>query len=137
MLRKTIGVIVGFASWSVMWLLGGMGVRLTSPASFDDSSMTTSALLLGTLVALSVVCSVSSGWVAAAIARRRMRGVTLVLGVLLLATGVPVQLSVWHQMPLWYHLTFLGLLIPATVAGGALVRLSRCDARINTTRVLA
>jgi len=35
-----------------------------------------------------------------------------VLAVLLLATGVGVQASVWILMPVWYHLGFLGLLVP-------------------------
>ena len=38
--------------------------------------------------------------------------------VLLLITGIFVQMSIWALMPAWYHLTFLALLIPVTLVGG-------------------
>jgi len=37
-----------------------------------------------------------------------------VVAVLLLATGIGVQTSVWTLMPVWYHLALLGLLQPIT-----------------------
>ena len=45
-----------------------------------------------------------------------------VLGLLLLVVGVGVQAAMWNLMPLWYHLPFLALLLPATLAGAALAR---------------
>ena len=50
---------------------------------------------------------------------RRLRGLT-VLAVLLVATGVGVQASVWTLMPVWYHLAFLGLLVPGCLLGARL-----------------
>jgi hypothetical protein len=122
MVRNCLGVLAGFALWSVLWLLGGIVVRLTARGAFDEEGMTGDTAVLGTLIGLSAVCSVSSGWVAGVLARRRPLGVALALGLVLLAVGVAVQTSVWDQMPLWYHLTFFGLIIPASVAGGALVK---------------
>ena len=49
---------------------------------------------------------------------------TLILGILLLIVGVLVQAMVWNLLPIWYHLIFLILLIPATIAGGKLVKTS-------------
>jgi hypothetical protein len=36
---------------------------------------------------------------------------------LLLATGLGVQSSAWSQLPVWYHLAFLALLIPGCLGG--------------------
>jgi hypothetical protein len=40
-----------------------------------------------------------------------------VLGVVLAGVGAFVQSRVWKLMPLWYHLSFLLLLVPVTLAG--------------------
>lgn len=46
----------------------------------------------------------------------------IVTSVLLLLTGIGVQASVWTQMPVWYHLSFLVLVAPVTLAGARLAR---------------
>ena len=67
-------------------------------------------LLLG--VTLSLACSRVAGiTVATAVPYAVPCGLTVV-AVLLRATGVGVQASVWTLMPVWYHLGFLGLLVP-------------------------
>ena len=59
--------------------------------------------------------------------RRRIAGASrrwtcaAVLAALLLATGIPVQLSVWNDLPVWYNLAFLILLVPETVFGASLL----------------
>lgn len=77
--------------------------------------------LLGAIV-LSVVASLGSGALCALIARRSSRGPGLVLGLALLATGIAVQASVWKLEPIWYHLTFLVLLVPLTLLGASFVK---------------
>ena len=42
----------------------------------------------------------------------------VVLAGLLLATGVPVQLSAWELVPGWYPPAFLVALVPVTWLGG-------------------
>ena len=44
------------------------------------------------------------------------------MAALLLGTGVAVQIGVWTFMPTWYHLTFLALIVPASVMGGKMIR---------------
>jgi multisubunit Na+/H+ antiporter MnhG subunit len=51
------------------------------------------------------------------IARKNQIQTALVLGVLLLAFGVFIQIQFWNQIPLWYHLIFLALLVPMTWLG--------------------
>ena len=73
-------------------------------------------------VVLSVVCSLAAGITVAMGAPRAVpRGLT-VLAVLLLVTGVGVQAAAWTLMPVWYHLVFLGLLVPGCLLGARLKR---------------
>jgi hypothetical protein len=44
----------------------------------------------------------------------------VVLVILLFASGCYFELSAWTLTPVWYHCVFLGMLVPATVAGGLL-----------------
>ena len=50
-----------------------------------------------------------------------MRYIWILAGCLL-ATGIPVQLSAWNDLPVWYNLVFLTLLVPVTIAGGLSVK---------------
>ena len=121
MLRAVIGVIVGDIVWTVLWLGGGafLFAGVTEPAGGGVPAITTGTLL-GAL-GLSVVCSLAGGATAGVIARDRSRGASITLAALLVLTGLGVQLSMWSDMPLWYHLCFLGLLAPATLVGGRFV----------------
>jgi hypothetical protein len=123
--RAILGVIVGYVVWTVLWLAGNNllfagaaeivtgGRRLSNPGP-----------LVGILV-LSVVCSLAAGAATAAIANVRARASVLIMAALLLVTGIGVQASVWNQMPAWYHLAFLALIVPVCLAGSRLVRAAR------------
>ncbi len=120
MLKIALGVIVGFLVWSILWV--GFDALLRAVlTSYDESvkAMTFSSLMLILLLVLSAVVSIISGFVAALISRENSKS-PLILGILLLIVGIFVQMSVWDKIPLWYHLTFLILLIPMTILGGKL-----------------
>ncbi|HUF51451.1 MAG TPA: hypothetical protein VMN60_11485 [Longimicrobiales bacterium] len=72
-------------------------------------------------IAFSVVLSVAAGYVAAAAAgmgnAARAAGI---LAALQLVLGIGVEVSSWGLTPVWYHVVFLALLVPATVYGGRL-----------------
>ena len=116
-MKQILGVVIGFILWSVLWLslnqlllaLGIMSPTVTEP-------LTNSTPLLVLLVG-SVLISLTSGYVTARIAGSAWALPAVALGVLLLATGVFVQLKLWYLIPLWYHLAFLLLLIPMTLLG--------------------
>ncbi len=118
MMRAILGVIVGYAVWTVLWLggnaffFGAVADQVAAGAPF------TSVGPLVFLTALSVVCSIGAGLSAAAIANERANVVVSVTGALLLLTGIAVQIGVWRLMPIWYHLTFLLLIVPVCVAAG-------------------
>lgn len=131
MLRTILGVIAGFIIWSIVWV--GMDALLSaiSPGWFGRISaefqnavnrnepFTPPVSISVYLVFQSVLCSLIAGFAAAAIAKEKRKS-TLALGVLLLVTGVFVEAYHWNYFPLWYHVLFLLLLIPATVLGGRL-----------------
>ncbi|MGC2237955.1 MAG: hypothetical protein WA584_17480 [Pyrinomonadaceae bacterium] len=120
MLRIILGVVAGFIVWSILWV-GADAVIRAIWTSYDESAkaMSFQTSMLFVPLILSAVVSVISGLIAALIARENTKS-PLILGIILLIVGLLVQLSVWNQIPLWYHLTFLILLIPATILGGKL-----------------
>lgn len=122
MARTVFAVIVGYAAWTVLWL-GGNAILFGSMSAEVANGEHFSALgpLLG-VIALSVACSVAAGLSAAATAKERASVAVLVTAVLLLLTGIGVQSTVWHLMPLWYHATFLVLIVPVCVLAGRLWR---------------
>jgi hypothetical protein len=116
-MKQIFGVVAGFILWSVLWLslnqllliLGVMSPNVTEPF--------TEAKPLLVLLAGSVLISLLSGYVTARITGCPWALPAVALGVLLLATGAFVQLKLWYLIPLWYHLSFLLLLIPVTLLG--------------------
>lgn len=79
--------------------------------------------ILVSYIVYSVVLSVLAGLVTALAAgsERPMRAVA-VLATLQLALGIVAEVSYWDLMPVWYHLVFLALVVPATLYGGTLRR---------------
>jgi hypothetical protein len=134
MLRIILGVIVGFCVWSILWVAGNQLLMALSPgwygaqelafmkavASKEPVSADSTILLIH--IILSVIASFVSGYVAALVAAENRR-VTIALGVLLLLVGIMVEVAYWNYIPIWYHLIFLILLIPMTIAGGKLRRI--------------
>lgn len=124
-MKQVVAVVAGFILWSVLWLslnqlllvLGVMAPTVTEPV--------TTAKPLLVLLAGSVLISLLSGYVTGRIAGFPWALPAVALGVLLLATGLFVQLKLWYLIPLWYHLAFLLLLIPMTFLGARMPAGSR------------
>ena len=112
MKRIVLAVIAGFALWSVLWLVVNASSAALARDAFNEDGTTDSATVLLVVLILSVACSVGSGVLTAAIARTPSLRPAWVLGGLLLAVGVLVQIQYWETMPLWYHIPFLALLVP-------------------------
>jgi len=121
--RKILGIIAGYAAWSVLWLALGSSAQAVSPGSFGEDGSASAGILL-VFLAASVVFSLFAGWLAARVGNPAgvSRAPGLWTGLLLLATGLPIQLGSWDAMPLWYHLPFLALLVPAAYLGGSIGR---------------
>ena len=118
MLRAILGAIAGYAIWTALWLGGNQVAFAAETETVSAGEPLTAVGTLAAILALSVVCSILAGFVAAKVGSRQARKAVWICGVLLLATGIFVQVSAWSLMPAWYHLTFLALLIPVTLMGG-------------------
>lgn len=118
--RAILAVVVGFALWSVLWVTAQLvitpafGLELDAEY-YDDPGA------LAAFIGASVVCSLVAGGVCAAIDRRRAGRPAVALAVLLLVVGLAVEIAFWSTLPAWYHVTFLVLLVPATLLGARLV----------------
>lgn len=120
MLKDILAVVVGFAAWSILWLGGNPQVPKLFPGSLkkDGSLHHTGALL--TLLVFAALVSIAAGYVVTLVSASANTNLPLILGVILLLVGIVVQRQYWKLMPLWYHLLFLGLLVPATLFGASL-----------------
>lgn len=119
MFRPIIAVVVGFAVWSAFWLGGNALFFANAADAVKAGTPITDVPTLVGLLTLSVGCSAVAGFCVAGIAPRGKTKVpVLITAILLLLVGIGVQSSAWSLMPVWYHATFLGLLVPVTVIAG-------------------
>jgi len=120
MLRSLIAVIAGSVVWMVTAL--GMDALLMTfmPEWFGANGKTESVPLLLFMMSYSLLFSVLGGYVTALIARRKETQHALALGVLQFVMGIMATVKFYDTAPLWFHVTFLLLLIPANIFGGQL-----------------
>jgi hypothetical protein len=116
-MKQVLGVVAGFILWSVLWLGFNQVLLMLGLISPTVTEPVTDALPLLLLLVGSVLISLVTGYVTARMVGFPWALPVAALGVLLLATGIFFQLKMWYVIPLWYHLTFLVLLIPMTFAG--------------------
>lgn len=113
-----IGISIGFVAWTVLWLGSEPIIFSVVPEwNHGDDLSKVAENYLATKLVLSAMFSISAGYLCSVIGRENMRG-PILLGFLLLAVGVFVQLEVWNSIPAWFHAIFLGLLLPLTIIGG-------------------
>jgi hypothetical protein len=118
MAKSTLGVVAGLAAWGIITSIAGLIIRGAWPeyASVADAMTFTLPMLFARL-AIGAVATLAAGLVTTVIARRSLLA-TLMPGALLLVVFIPVHIMLWDKFPVWYHLTFLGSLVPLTYAGG-------------------
>ena len=117
---KAIGaVVVGFILWSVLHFGNMSLVRMLFPdAIAEDGSCFETVPLLVTL-AITFLQSVSAGAVCRLVARKGKA--PFALAILLTVVGIGVEGSMWQLAPAWYHISFIVMLAPLTLAGAAAV----------------
>ena len=118
MMRSVLAVIAGYALWTALWLGGNAAFFGEAAEVVGAGEAYTEAGPLALVIVLSLVCSLAAGFVAAKVAGPAARGAVLATALLLLLTGIGVQMGVWSLMPVWYHLTFLALIVPVVWVGG-------------------
>jgi hypothetical protein len=120
---RTIGVIIsGLLFWAAIGSLLILVLRLTWPA-YEAAHPTRDFTLPMQLARLAAGVAASLG--AGAIVRRfsaTSGHEVLIYGTLLLLCSSFVHLRepTWSTYPVWYHLVFLGYLLPLTLLGGRL-----------------
>jgi len=125
MKRAALAFAAGLVVWLLLISLLDRALRLAL-AGYADAELTMS-FTLGMLVSRLIIAALTSliaGAIAAWIAPAS-GPVPLLLGLTLLVAFLPVHLRLWSQFPLWYHVVFLGTLVPLIVLGSRLLRLER------------
>lgn len=116
--RDVMAVVAGAVLWAVLWV-GGSALAAPMLGVVAGQPITDTGVLLG-YIAYSVLLSILAGYTAAAVAGHApMRPVRWLAGVQLLL-GIVFEVSAWSLTPVWYHLVFLVLLVPAVLLGGRL-----------------
>ena len=130
MWRSVVGIIIGNLAWTLLWLALNVVLRKQSLLPADPLEPVDRFTPLVTMLVSSVLFSVAAGWVTTAIARVNSYAPAAVLALIQLGLGIFFQAQAWHLMPLWYHVPFLLLLIPATLLG-AWFRLRQAGVRTH------
>jgi hypothetical protein len=118
--RLILAVLAGAVVWAALWVGGTMAAQGAFPSILAAGQPVTNAAALAGLIAYSVVLSVLAGYVTAAVASMNPMPAVWALAVIQLLLGIGVEASAWNLTPVWYHVVFLALLVPATVYGGRL-----------------
>jgi hypothetical protein len=119
MLRSILAVIAGNVAWAVLWVGSNALLAALFPAQYQAEKKDYPPMLLS-LIVLSLVFSILAGYVTAQLAKRKEMAHVVWLGVLQLAMGIAAQAANFDALPLWYHISFLLLLIPGNLFGGLL-----------------
>lgn len=121
MIRVIGSIVAGFVAWIVIASVLDRLLRLAWPAY--AAALPTFAFTLPMMSARlceGAVATLGAGYFGRWIARTPVWPAA-VLGLLGLLLFLPEHYRLWHDFPVWYHLTFLGSLIPLSVLGAALV----------------
>ena len=122
MTRSIFAVVAGLLAWMVVATLLNFGLRaglagytVAEPTLSFTLTMKVARLILGALASL------AAGAAAGMIAPSKTAPAWLV-GVITLAFFVPAHIHLWTKFPVWYHLTFLGTVLPLVLLGATLTR---------------
>jgi uncharacterized membrane protein YoaK (UPF0700 family) len=125
MLKQLLGAFAGFVLWSVGWLSFKLALKKLALLPSDQTQRVQDVKALFALLVGSFALSLVAGRGTAVIGRTASSLPILLLGLLLLAVGIVFQTQFWRLMPLWYHLSFLALLIPFCYLGAWLRTVTR------------
>lgn len=133
MLRSALAILAGFTLWTLLWLSSNASLQAMLPDAFGPDNAPGNNGILLMILLLSIVFSLLAGYVAALIAQKKVSKTLWGLALLQLGVGIFVQLQYWDVMPLWYHFSFLALLVPGILIGGRL----RLQQTFNASVVVA
>ena len=118
--RFVLAVVAGAAVWAVLWNVGTQATLALFPNLIHPGQPVQHTGILLSYIAFSVILSLLAGYVTTSAAGPSPQPALWTLATLQLALGIGFEVSYWALMPAWYHVTFLLLIVPATLYGGAL-----------------
>ena len=122
MKRSILAFVAGLAVWVLVVSLLNRGLRLAIQGyAAAEPQMTFSLGMMAARLVLGVLASLAAG-AAARVVAPTGRAVSWVLGAVLLVAFIPVHIRLWAKFPVWYHLVFLGTLVPLALLGGMFTR---------------
>jgi uncharacterized membrane protein (DUF485 family) len=121
-LRSGLAIIAGSTAWMITALGTDNLLAAMRPEWFGAAGRVDDVGVLLFLLSYSLGFAVLAGYVTGWIAQQQEIRHALALGVLQLAMGTVATIAYFDVAPVWYHLTFLALLIPAHALGGVMRR---------------
>lgn len=120
MKRSILAFVAGFVVWGVVATLINFGLRagLAGYTQAEPTMSFTLTMKIARLI-LAALASLAAGAATGLIAPSR-KALPWVLGAIILALFIPAHIRLWATFPVWYHLTFLGTLVPLVALGAAL-----------------
>jgi hypothetical protein len=117
MKRPMLAFVAAVLIWVLVASLLDRGLRLflDGYAAAEPALNFTVAMMVWRLV-VGALASLAAGAVIEPIAPGSWR-TAWVFGILWLLVFIPTHVKLWHVFPLWYHLTFLGTLVPLVLLG--------------------
>ena len=120
-LRVVLAIAAGFVVWFAVATAGNLAIRWLLPDYAEgEKAMAFSLVMLFARLLVGAGASIAAGAACVAIAGEA-RGAVYLFALLLLALFVPVHVGLWAKFPLWYHVFFLGSLVPLVVLGAKLL----------------
>ena len=113
-------VVAGAVFWAVLWNLGSLVARTVFPGIIDPQLPVTHTGALVVFVLYSSALSLLAGYLTAAVRGPEPMAAVWTLAAIQLVLGIAFEAAFWHMTPVWYHLVFLTLIVPATIWGGTL-----------------
>jgi len=120
-LRAVLAIAAAFVAWFLVATVGNFVIRLLLPGYTEvEKAMDFSLAMLLARLVLGIAASVAAGAACVSVTPSA-RLPSYVLAFLLLALFVPVHVSLWDKFPIWYHIIFLGSIIPSVMLGTRLL----------------
>jgi pheromone shutdown protein TraB len=118
--RSIAAIVVAWLLWSALWVGGSAALQSLFPQALGGGPPVTHAVGLGALIVWSVVLSILAGFVCAWVKKTSPMETVWALAAIQFVIATVIEVSGWANTPVWYHVLFLALLVPATVWGGKL-----------------
>jgi hypothetical protein len=125
MMRAVGAILAGAIAWEAVVLLATLVGRLIWPAYAAVETARIFALdMLLSRLAVGALATLVFGAVVAWVARGDRRMIRVILA-LWLTYSVVDHYLVWDQFPVWYHLVYLGYIVPLVLFGEKLTQRAR------------